>query len=111
MSPQSQQQLRQQTSKWSLPSLGLECLCTTLREAALPVGVKVTPWGTTAWCAGLGENALRATMLCVMPCTTQQQLLGLPHKRRDALCCLEMTGGQPTSFSPTGQGAETLHWM
>ena len=75
------------------------------------MGDTVTPKGTMACCAGLGENALHATMLCVMPCTTLRQLLGLPPKKRVALCCLEMIGGQLTSFFLVGQEAETLHWM
>ena len=83
----------------------------TLLGAALPAGDTVTSWEITAWCVGLGENASRATMLCVMPSTTRQLLLGLPHRRRVALFCLEMIGGQLTSSSLAGQGAEMLRWM
>ena len=93
------------------PNSGWECQCTTLLGAALLVAVTVTSWGTTAWCVELGENALRATMLCVMPSTTLQLLLGSPHRRRAALFCLEMIGGQLTSSSLAGQGAEMPHWM
>ena len=94
----------------SPPSLGLECQCTTLLGAALPVAVTVTSWVTTAWSVGQEESASLATTLCEMPCMTRLLLLGLPHKRRAALCYRATTRGLLTSSSLDGQGVEMLLW-
>ena len=78
--------------------------------AALPAVATVTSWAIMAWSAGQEGSALPATMLCGTPYMTRQLLLGLPHKRRAALCYLATTRGLLTSSSLDGQGVEMLLW-
>ena len=64
-------------------------------------------WVTTAWSVGQAESALRDTILFVTLCMTQLLLQASLHRRRVALFCLEMIGGQPTFFSLGGLEVET----